>query len=49
MYYKDPYKTEDQLLIKKREGVGLEHYNGSKAFIEKPNHMDNISENTKEY
>ena len=31
---KDPYEVKYQFLIHKRESAGLEHFNGSKAFIE---------------
>ena len=37
----DPY----QLLIKKRKGVGLKHYNDPKVFIEYSNNMNDIYEN----
>ena len=40
LYYKDLYETKYQLLIKKRESVGLRHCNDSKALIEYSNNMD---------
>ena len=32
------------MLIKKREGVGLKHYNDCKAFIEYSNDLDDVYE-----
>ena len=49
MYDKDPCEAKPQLLINKRLGVDLKHYNNYKAFIEHPNGMDDIYENTEEY
>ena len=37
------------MLIKKREGLGLNHCSGSKAFIEYSYDMDDIHENIEEY
>ena len=34
LHAKDPYKAKYQLLINKHDGVGLKHYNDSKAFNE---------------
>ena len=34
LYSKDPYEAKYQCLIKKREKVGLKHYDNPKAFIE---------------
>ena len=42
---KDPYEPKYQLLINKREGVGLKHCNDLKAFIEYSNTIDDIYEN----
>ena len=33
LYAKDPYEAKYQYLIKKREKVGLDHFNDPKAFI----------------
>ena len=33
LYAKDPYEPKYQFLINKREGVGIDHFNDSKAFI----------------
>ena len=46
---KDPYEPKYQLLINKREGVGLKHCNDLKAFIEYSNTIDDIYENIEEY
>ena len=46
---KDPYELKYQLLINKREGVGLKHCNDLKAFIEYSNTIDDIYENIEEY
>ena len=48
-YTKDPYEAKCQLLINKRECTGLKYFNGSKAFIEYSNDMDNTYENIEEY
>ena len=34
LYAKDPYEAKYQYLINKREGVGIDHFNNPKAFIE---------------
>ena len=49
LYDKDPCEAKPQLLINKRLGVDLKHYNNYKAFIEHPNGMDDIYENIEEY
>ena len=49
LYTKDPYEAKCQLLINKRECTGLKYFNGSKAFIEYSNDMDNTYENIEEY
>ena len=49
LYAKEPYKAKYQLLIKKRESIGLKYLNDSKAFIEYPNDMDDIYKNIEEY
>ena len=38
----DPYKAKYQYLINKREGVGVDHFNGPKAFIEYSNDMHDV-------
>ena len=42
LYAKDPYEAKYQLLIKKRESIGLKYLNDSKAFLEYSNDMDVI-------
>ena len=49
LYAKHPYEAKYQLLISKRKGVGLKESNGSKAFIQYFNNMDDIYENSEEY
>ena len=49
MHAKDSSEAKYQLLINKREDVGLKHYNDSKAFIEYSNNMDGIYEDIEEY
>ena len=39
LYPKDPYRAKYQYLIKKREKLGLNHFNDFKAFIEYSNDM----------
>ena len=34
LYDKDPYEAKYQYLINKREGVGMNHFNDPKTFIE---------------
>ena len=45
LYAKDPYESEYQYLINKREGVGINHFNDPKAFIEYSNDMHNVYKN----
>ena len=45
MYAKDPYETEYQFLINKRENTGLRHFNDPKAFIEYSNDMQDVYKN----
>ena len=42
LYAKDPYESKYQHLINKREGVGIKHFNDSKAFIEHSNDMHDV-------
>ena len=39
LYAKDPYEDKYQFLIKKRENIGLKHFNDPKAFVEYSNDM----------
>ena len=49
MYAKDPYEAKYQYLINKREGVGINHLNDPKAFIEYSNDMHDVYQNIDEY
>ena len=49
LYAKDPYEAKYQFLINKQQSTGLKHLNGSKAFIEYSNDMDDIYKNIAEY
>ena len=50
MYAKDPYEDKYQFLInKKRESVGLKHFNDPKAFIEYSNDMHDVYKNIDHY
>ena len=46
---KDPYESKHQYLINKREGVGINHFNDPKAFIEYSNDMHDVYKNINEY
>ena len=49
MYAKDPYEAKYQYLINKREGVGINHFNDPKAFIEYSNDMRDVYKNIDYY
>ena len=49
LYAKDPYEAKYQYLINKREGVGIDHFNDPKAFIEYSNDMQDVYKNVDEY
>ena len=49
LHAKDPCEAKYQYLINKREKVGLDHYNDSKAFIEYWNDMQDVYKNIEEY
>ena len=49
LYAKDPYKSKYQYLIRKREGVGINHFNYPKAVIEYSSDMHNVYKNIDEY
>ena len=42
IYLKTPYEVKYQMLINKCKSGLLKHFNGSKAFTEYSNDMDNI-------
>ena len=45
LYAKDPCESKHQYLINKREGVGINHFNNPKAFIEYSNDMHDVYKN----
>ena len=49
LYAKDPYESKYQYLINKREGVGINHFNDPKAFIEYSNDMHDVYKNINYY
>ena len=49
LYAKDPYEAKYQYLIKKREKVGLDHFDDPKAFIEYLNDMQDVYKNIEGY
>ena len=50
LYAKDPHeKKKYQYLINKREKVGLNHFNDSKAFMEYSNDMQDVYKNIEDY
>ena len=49
LYAKDPYESKYQYLINKREGVGINHFNDPKAFIDYSNDMHDVYKNIDDY
>ena len=49
LYAKDPNEDKYQYLVNKRERVGINHLNDSKAFIEYSNHMHDVYKNIDNY
>ena len=49
LYAKDPYEAKCQFLIKKREIVGINRLNDTKAFIEYSNNMHEVYKNIDNY
>ena len=49
LFAKDPYEDKYQYLINKRESVGINHLNDSKAFIECSNDMLDVYKNIDNY
>ena len=49
LYVKDPYEPKYQYLINKREGVGINHFKDSEAFIDYSNNMHDVYENIDDY
>ena len=48
LYAKDPHEAKYQYLINKRERVGINHFNDSKAFIEYSNDVHDVYKNIDE-
>ena len=49
LYAKDPYEAKIQYLINKREKVGLDHFDDSKAFMEYSNDIQDVYKNIEDY
>ena len=49
LYFKDLNEPRYQFLIKKREDVGIEQFNDSKAFIDYSECMDDVYSNIDDY
>ena len=49
LYAKDFYEAKYQCLINKREGVGIDHFNDPKAFIEYSSDMRDVYKNINYY
>ena len=49
LYAKDPYEAKYQYLINKREKVGLDHFDDSKAFIEYSNDIQDVDKDIEDY
>ena len=49
LYAKDPFEDKYQFLIKKRESIGLKHFNDPKAFIKYSNDMHDVYKNIDHY
>ena len=48
LYAKDPYKSKYEILIKKREKVGLQYCNDTKVFIEYSNDVQDVHKSIEE-
>ena len=49
LYAKDPYESKYQYLINKIEGVGINHFNDLKTFIDYSNDMHDVYKNIDDY
>ena len=49
LYAKDPSEAKHQYLVNKRGGVGINHFNDPKAFIDYSNDMHDVYKNIDEY
>ena len=49
LYAKNSYEDKNQYLINKRKGVGINHFNDPKAFIEYSNDMQDVYKDINDY
>ena len=49
LYAKDLYESKYQYLINKRKGVGINHFNNPKAFVDYSNYMHDVYKNIDDY
>ena len=49
MYVKDPFKSKYQLLVNRREKVGIKNLKNPKAFIDYSQKIDDVYENLEDY
>ena len=49
LYVKNPYESKYKYLINKTKGVGVNHFNNPKAFIEYSNDMHDVYKNIDDY
>ena len=49
LHAKDPYEDKYQFLVKRRERIGIKHFNDPKAFIEYSNDMQAVYNNINDY
>ena len=49
LYAKDLYEDKCQFLIKRRESIGVKHFNDPKAFIEYSNYIQDVYKNINDY
>ena len=49
LYFKDPYKSKYQFLIKKCDDVGTKHFNDFRALIAYSDNMNDIYKNIEDY
>ena len=49
MYVKDPFKSKYQVLVNRREKVGIKNLKNPKAFIDYSQKIDDVYENLEDY
>ena len=49
MYVKDPFKSKYQLLVNRREKLGIKNLKNPKAFINYSQKIDDVYENLEDY